>query len=83
MKTRLTLSIEKSTIEKAKRYAQNSGKNLSEIVESYLEKLVASLDESEEEVPEEFKEIFGCVNLPTDQDDKEVIKSILYKKHIG
>ena len=53
MNTKLTLTLEKDVIEKAKRYAKDSGRSLSAIVESYLEKLVAPLDESWEESPEE------------------------------
>ena len=36
MNTKLTLSIEQSLIEKAKRYAKGKGRSLSDIVENYL-----------------------------------------------
>ena len=39
MTTKLTLSVEKAIIEKAKRYAQEHNRSLSEIVAKYLEYL--------------------------------------------
>ena len=36
MNTKLTLTIEKSVIEKAKRYAREKGRSLSDLVENYL-----------------------------------------------
>ena len=45
MTTKLTLTIEKSVIEKAKRYAKGTQRSLSEMVQKYLE----SLDEPEDE----------------------------------
>ena len=37
MTTKLTLTVEKSIIERAKVYAKNTGRSLSEIIEKYLE----------------------------------------------
>jgi len=37
MTTKLTLTLQKSTIEKAKSYAKQTGRSLSELVEKYLE----------------------------------------------
>lgn len=37
MKTKLTLTLEKSTIEKARRYAKASGRSISRIVEEIFE----------------------------------------------
>ncbi len=36
MNTKLTLTIEQSTIEKAKSYAKEKGRSLSDIIENYL-----------------------------------------------
>ena len=36
MNTKLTLTVEKSIIERAKLYAKNTGRSLSEIIENYL-----------------------------------------------
>ena len=39
MTTKLTLTVEKSVIEKAKIYAKTTGRSLSEIIENYLNTL--------------------------------------------
>jgi predicted HicB family RNase H-like nuclease len=36
MSTKLTLAVEKEIIERAKLYAKNTGRSLSEIIENYL-----------------------------------------------
>ncbi|MDA3943474.1 MAG: DUF6364 family protein [Bacteroidetes bacterium] len=40
MNTKLTLTIEQSLIEKAKQYAKNEGRSLSDIVENYLKVII-------------------------------------------
>lgn len=81
MNTKLTLTIEKSVIEKAKGYAKKSGRSLSDLIESYLQRLISESEIGEETVPEEFKDLFGSVNLPSDLDDKEAIRKIMSEKH--
>lgn len=81
MSTKLTLTIDKSVIDKAKKFAKASGRSLSDIVESYLKKLVAPLNESDEEVPEELKELFGSVKIPHDLDEKKAMRDIMFEKH--
>ena len=80
MNSKLTLTIEKSTIEKAKRYAKKTGRSLSDLIESYLVKLT-KMEASPEEVPEEFKDLFGSVDLTSNMDDKQMIRSILAEKY--
>lgn len=41
-KSKLTLSIEKTLIEEAKKYAYETGRSLSQIIEEYLEYLVST-----------------------------------------
>lgn len=81
MGTKLTLTIEKSVIEKAKIYAKQSGRSLSDLIESYLQRLISESEFSEETVPEEFKDLFGSVELPTDLDEKAAIRKIMSEKH--
>ena len=81
MNSKLTLSIEKSVIAKAKDYAKQSGRSLSELIQSYLERLVLSSDESELHVPDEFKGLFGVLDLPTDLDDKAALRQMVFEKH--
>ena len=46
MTTKLTLTVEKSVIEKAKKYAKGTQRSLSEMVQKYLESLVEESDKS-------------------------------------
>ncbi|GAB3232145.1 hypothetical protein J0A67_18200 [Algoriphagus aestuariicola] len=80
MKTKLTLTIEKSLIEKAKKFANESGRSLSDLVENYLEKEVKESENKQLEIPEEFQGLFGTVNLPVDLNEKETIRQILAEK---
>ena len=48
MTTKLTLSVEKRVIAKAKRYAKRHNKSLSEIVASYLDFLSRDKDDMQE-----------------------------------
>jgi hypothetical protein len=82
MKTKLTLTIEKSVIEKAKELAIHSGKSLSDLVETYLEKEITSSEMEKSTIPEEFKGLFGSVKLPADLNEKEAIRRILTEKNL-
>lgn len=83
MKTKLTLTIDKSIIEKAKELANNSGKSLSGLVERYLKREIDEAEFRQSNIPEEFKGLFGSVNLPSERNEKEEIREILNKKHQG
>lgn len=80
MQTKLTLSIDKSVIEKAKLYAKNTGKSLSEIIQHFLESL------TEEHIVEEpsikLKKLHGSVKLPKNFDEKKELREYLKKKHL-
>lgn len=52
MTTKLTLSVEKETIKKAKRYAEEHNRSLSELVTRYLEALTDEQDRPSELDPE-------------------------------
>lgn len=79
MVTKLTLSMESAVIEEAKAYAYRSGRSLSEIVESYLKRLVN--EEDQVSVLEDLRSIYGSVKLPDDLDEKKAIRDIASKKH--
>ncbi len=80
MTTKLTLTIEKSIIERAKSYAKNTGRSLSEIIETYLATITEETYTTE--LSPKLKRIVGVVNLPEDFDDKEELRSVLEKKHL-
>ena len=80
MITKLTLTVEKSTIEKAKSYAKNTGRSLSELVEKYLESI--TLEESTSKLSSNLKKIVGSVKLPVDFNEEEELRSYFERKHL-
>jgi hypothetical protein len=80
MTTKLTLTVERSVIEKAKTYAKQTGRSLSEIIEAYLQSITA---ENENLQPsEKLKSIIGSVKLPDDFNEEEELKNYFEKKHV-
>lgn len=81
MTTKLTLTVEKSIIEKAKSYAKQTGRSLSELIESYLENLIQE-NRDKEELSPRLKKIVGSVKLPKNFDEKKELQNYLEKKHL-
>ncbi|MDQ0636690.1 formiminotetrahydrofolate cyclodeaminase [Pedobacter sp. W3I1] len=79
MTTKLTLTVQKSTIEKAKSYARHTGRSLSELVEKYLETI--TLDE-ETIVSSKLRGIVGAVKLPDDFDEETELRDYFEGKHL-
>lgn len=85
MNTKLTLSVNQSVVEEAKKYAKASGKSLSNIVEEYLKSL------SNFEQPDKkkatlkiIKELKGSVKLPEDDKSyKELLEDALLAKYLN
>ena len=80
MTTKLTLTVEKEVIERAKFYAKNSGRSLSELVENYLDTITQ--EKTEQKVSPKLKKLVGIVKLPKDFDEKTEYLSYLEKKHL-
>lgn len=80
MTTKLTLTVEKSTIEKAKFYAKQTGRSLSEIIETYLEKITQ--DKVEGDVSSKMNKILGSVKLPSDFDEEKELRTYFENKHL-
>ena len=79
MNTKLTLTIEQSTIEKAKIYAREKGRSLSDIVENYL-KAITRHERIEEDIPPLVKSLRGSFKAPESFDyKKELTKALLEK----
>ena len=79
MNTKLTLTVEKSVIDRAKAYARNTGRSLSEIIENYLDAITK--EEPTTELSPKLKKIVGAVSLPPDFDEEQVVRTQLEKKH--
>ncbi len=80
MTTKLTLTVEKSVIERAKSYAKNTGRSLSEIIENYLTTLTNENDN--DQLSPKLKKIVGIITLPEDFDEKAELRKALEKKHL-
>ena len=78
MSTKLTLSLKKSVIEKAKQYAKGNNVSLSQIIESYLEKITSQEPEFGDS---ELDSIRGIISLPKDLDVKKESRKLRIKKH--
>lgn len=81
MTSKLTLSIEKEVIRNAKKYAQSTGRSLSEMVENYL-KNVGSQEDTHGELSDRLKSIVGAVKLPPDYDEERELRDYFEKKHL-
>ncbi len=81
MATKLTLSVEESVIKRAKSYAKNTGRSLSELIESYLQSLTSDQSDSKQLSPK-LKKIAGAVKLPPDFDEKQALREYLESKHL-
>ncbi|MCZ4224123.1 DUF6364 family protein [Pedobacter rhodius] len=79
MTTKLTLTVEKATIEKAKLYARHTGRSLSELVEKYLETI--TYDEKPT-ISSKLKSIVGVVKLPDDFDEEATLREYFERKHL-
>ncbi|MDD2982886.1 MAG: DUF6364 family protein [Crocinitomicaceae bacterium] len=80
MTTKLTLTVEKSIIERAKLYAKNTGRSLSEIIENYLENITDDTDTTS--VSPKLRNIVGAVKLPKDFDEETELRNALEKKYL-
>ncbi len=80
MNKKLTLSLNKAVIEKAKIYAENTGNSLSGLVEDYFEKLTGSY--SLPKASERLKAIAGKIELPDDFDEDAELRKAREEKHL-
>ncbi|HTF04201.1 MAG TPA: DUF6364 family protein [Bacteroidia bacterium] len=80
MITKLTLSVQKDIIEKAKVYAKQTGRSLSELIENYLESLIHEKRPGSDMSPK-LKRIAGSVKLSKNFDEKKELREYFDKKH--
>lgn len=80
MTSKLTLTVEKSIIERAKVYAKNTGRSLSEIIENYLETITQ--DNGTDKISPKLKKIVGSVKLPKNFDEEKELRSYFENKHL-
>jgi hypothetical protein len=82
MNTKLTLTIEQSVIEKAKRYARERERSLSDLIENYLIALTNENAMDEENVSPTIAQLRGSFKMPKDFDYKKELTDSLSKKFL-
>ena len=82
MNTKLTLTIEQTTIEKAKKYANNKGRSLSDIVENYLKVITKEDDIEKIELTPIVKSLKGSFKAPENFDYKRELSKRLTEKYL-
>lgn len=80
MTTKLTLTVERSVIEKAKIYARQTGRSLSQLIEKYLESLTEGHEE--QDLSPKLSKIVGSVKLPADFDEEKQLRTYYETKHL-
>lgn len=82
MSTKLTLTVEKSVIEKAKLYAKKQDRSLSSLIENYLKSITTEEIADEIEITPTVKSISGSFKLPENFDYKEALTDALTEKYL-
>jgi replicative DNA helicase len=82
MNTKLTLTIEQSIIEKAKKYASGKGRSLSDIIENYLKIITKEEQKKEVELTPIVKSLKGTFKEPRNFDYKTELSKKLAEKYL-
>lgn len=80
MTTKLTLTIDDTVIDSAKKYAKQKGRSLSDIVENYL-KAISTAEDAGAELSPAVAKLMGAAKLPDDFDYKQELAKALTSKH--
>jgi hypothetical protein len=81
MNVKLTLTIDTSVVQRAKKYARASGRSLSDLIENYL--IHATSGElSTFPTSNKIKALKGSFRIPEDLNYKEGISAILTEKYM-
>jgi len=80
MQTKLTLSIEKSVVDKAKEFSQRHHKSLSKLIESYLRQVSRSAPDRDDITPL-VSELSGVISTKKTPGYKEEYADYLVKKY--
>ena len=82
MNTKLTLTIEKSLIEKSKQYAKSKGRSLSDIIENYLKVIIKEDSVNIIDSTPITSSLRGSFKAPKDFDYKEQLSKGLSEKYL-
>ena len=82
MNTKLTLTIEQAVIEKAKKYAKDKERSLSNLIENYLKAITTENNADEIELTPIVKSLKGAFNAPKSFDYKKELTNRLSEKYL-
>ena len=82
MNRKLTLSLDETVIENAKKYASSQNETLSGIVETYLRAVTATEDSETTEITSTVRELLGSVTVPEDFEYRTAKLNYLREKHL-
>jgi hypothetical protein len=83
MNTKLTLTIEKEIIERAKNYAKEKNRSLSDIIENYLKSITEKEQKGKDiKLNPIVKSLKGSFRMPKDMDYKKELGNRLEKKYL-
>jgi len=82
MIAKLTLTIDKSVIQKAKKYAKEKERSLSDIIENYLKAITEDEIGEEIEITPLVKSLKGSFKAPKDFNYKEELSKALSEKYL-
>lgn len=80
MDAKLTIKLDKTTIERAKEYAKSQNISLSRLIESMLNNLIS--ERKEQRISPNVQKLIGVLNLPEEFDYKEERTDYLAKKYL-
>jgi hypothetical protein len=81
MNTKLTLTIDEPVIERAKAYAKEKGRSLSNIIENYLKAITMEQRESDTKITPIVRSMMGSFKAPADFDYKKELAIRLTEKY--
>ena len=82
MNTKLTLTIEQTIIEKAKKYANEKGRSLSDIIENYLKVITKEESPSNIQYSPIVRGLKGSFKAPKSNDYKKELSKRLTDKYL-
>ena len=82
MNTKLTLTIQQDIIERAKKYAKDKNRSLSDIIENYLKHLTNRDSNIESELNPMVESLKGAFKMPKNFDYKKELGKRLEEKYL-
>lgn len=82
MNTKLTLTIEQSVIDDAKKYAKSKGRSLSDLIENYLKVMIKENNTKVIDSTPIVSSLRGAFKAPKDLDYKKELSKRLSEKYL-